>query len=49
VRVTAVEGSRVTFAVEAWDDQEQAGAGEHQRIVIDEARFLKRVAAKRAG
>jgi predicted thioesterase len=33
----------VNFAVEAWDESEQIGAGEHQRVVIDEDRFLKRL------
>jgi len=44
--VIAVDGLKVTFAVTAWDDQEQVGVGQHLRVVIDEARFLKRVAAK---
>ena len=44
--VIAVDGLKVTFAVAAWDDQEQVGLGEHLRVVIDEARFLKRVASK---
>jgi predicted thioesterase len=44
--VIEVNGLKVTFAVAAWDDQEQVGEGQHLRVVIDEARFLKRVAAK---
>jgi len=44
--VSAVEGRTVTFHVSAWDTVEMVGDGEHQRMVIDEARFLKRVAAK---
>jgi predicted thioesterase len=44
--VTAVDGLKVAFAVAAWDDQEQVGEGEHLRVVIDEARFLRRVAEK---
>ncbi len=44
--VTAVEGSKVTFRIQAWDPVEQVGEGEHQRAVIDQARFLRRVAAK---
>lgn len=46
VAITAVEGSKVTFTVQAWDQQEQIGEGEHQRAVIDVARFLRRVEAK---
>ncbi len=44
--VISVEGSKVFFKVEARDEQELIGAGSHQRVVIDEARFLRRVAAK---
>lgn len=47
--VVQVDGLRVTFSVNAWDPVEQVGEGRHQRMVIDEARFLKRVAAKSAG
>jgi predicted thioesterase len=43
VGVGTIEGMRVNFAVEAWDESEQIGAGEHQRVVIDEDRFLKRL------
>jgi fluoroacetyl-CoA thioesterase len=45
--ITSIDGWRVNFNVQAWDSQEQIGAGEHQRFVIDEQRFLKRAAAKR--
>jgi fluoroacetyl-CoA thioesterase len=40
--VVAVEGFKVTFHVEAWDEIDKIGEGLHQRVVIDEARFLKR-------
>jgi predicted thioesterase len=36
----------VDFKVEAWDGTEKIGVGQHQRVVIEEARFLRRVAAK---
>lgn len=38
--------SRVLFSVRAWDDLEQVGEGLHQRVVIDLARFMKRVEVK---
>ncbi len=44
--VVSVEGTLVTFNVEAWDEVEQIGAGQHQRAVIDYARFLHRVEKK---
>jgi fluoroacetyl-CoA thioesterase len=46
VEVLKIEGSRVLFSVEAWDEQEQVGRGRHRRVIIDEARFLRRVEAK---
>lgn len=44
--ITAIDGWRVNFHVEAWDSKEKIGEGEHQRFVIDEGRFLKRVGSK---
>jgi fluoroacetyl-CoA thioesterase len=50
IRVKAVvelrENSQITFTVTAWDQFEKIGAGRHQRVVIDEERFLRRVSAK---
>ena len=45
-QVTNVEGWKVEFNISAWDEHEQIGEGHHQRVVIDEARFLRRVAKK---
>ncbi len=44
--VTEVGDNRVVFNVQAWDEREQIGSGLHERVVIDHARFLRRVAAK---
>lgn len=44
--VLSVDGSRVYLRLEARDQVETIGEGEHQRVVIDEARFLRRVEAK---
>ena len=44
--VTKVEGRRVTFRVQAWDEQELIGEGTHTRYVIDVARFMQRVQSK---
>ena len=46
--VTGVDGSRVDFRVEVRDETELVGEGLHQRVVIDVARFLRRVEAKQA-
>ena len=47
-RVRDVDGSQVWFDVEAHDGVEQVGEGEHLRIVIDEARFARRIEKKAA-
>lgn len=47
--VTVVDGRRVDFKVEAWDDTEMIGQGTHQRYVIDVERFLKRLESKLGG
>jgi fluoroacetyl-CoA thioesterase len=44
--VTAVEGQRVRFRVEAWDEVEKVCEGEHERCLIDPGRFEARVARK---
>jgi fluoroacetyl-CoA thioesterase len=50
IRVTCeiaeVNGRRVDFNVEIWDEVEKVGEGSHQRYVIDKDRFLKRLEAK---
>jgi predicted thioesterase len=50
VRATAtlkeIDGRRLTFEVKAWDEVELVGEGIHERMIIDVARFLKRVQQK---
>jgi fluoroacetyl-CoA thioesterase len=46
--VTEVDGRRVRFRVEAWDDVERICEGIHERCVIDPARFEDRLAQKMA-
>jgi len=45
--VVAVDGRRIQFRVEAWDEQEKIGEGTHERAVINVARFATRLAEKR--
>lgn len=45
--VEEIDGSQVTFNVHAWDEVEKIGEGRHKRVIIDEARFLKRVEKKK--
>ena len=47
--VTAVEGRRVRFYVQAWDDVERICEGTHERHVIDPLRFCAKVEQKRKG
>ena len=48
VEVLSMEGNRVYFSVRAWDEVELIGEGEHERAVIETARFLRRVEKKQA-
>jgi fluoroacetyl-CoA thioesterase len=47
-RVTAVDGRKITFRVEARDERELIGEGMHERVVVNVARFDRRIAAKTA-
>lgn len=44
--LTAVEGRKLTFKIQAWDEVELIGEAIHHRIVIDEAKFLAKVESK---
>ena len=46
--VVALEGRRIRFRVEARDEREPIGDGEHERVVVNVARFDERVQAKTA-
>ena len=41
-----VEGRRLVFKIQAWDESELIGEADHERFVVDEARFTARVQAK---
>jgi fluoroacetyl-CoA thioesterase len=42
-----VDGRRVRFKVEAWDAVDKIAEGEHERFIIDKARFNERLEKKR--
>lgn len=44
--VLSVEGLQLSFAVRAWDELELIGDGRHERYVVNQERFLKRVEEK---
>jgi fluoroacetyl-CoA thioesterase len=43
-----VDGRRLVFRVEAFDPWEQIGAADHERFVVNKARFLSRVEEKQS-
>ncbi len=43
-----VDRRRLRFKVEAWDEMEKVGEGEHERFIIDQGRFDERLAQKKA-
>lgn len=45
-RLTLVEGKRLLFTVEAFDEKERIGEGQHERFVVHLSRFMERVAQK---
>ncbi len=47
--VTGVDRRRITFKVEAWDEIEKIGEGEHERFIIDLDRFTERLEKKQKG
>ena len=47
--VIQIDGRKVDFSVDAWDEVEKIGEGRHQRVAIDVSRFLQRLQAKLPG
>jgi fluoroacetyl-CoA thioesterase len=45
-RLTAVDGRRLSFTVEAFDAQDKIGEGTHTRAIINLERFMARAKAK---
>jgi len=45
--VLAVDGQRILFKVEAFDEKEKIGEGTHERFIVDVARFATKLQAKR--
>jgi fluoroacetyl-CoA thioesterase len=44
--LTALEGRRLFFKVEAFDDREKVGEGTHERAIVNVGKFAARVQAK---
>ncbi len=45
-QVTGVEGSKITFSLEAWDEEEKIGEAVHERFIINTEKFNARVDKK---
>lgn len=45
-KIASVDGRRVNFQVEAYDELEKVAEGTHQRFIVEVARFAERVSAK---
>ena len=46
--LAAVDGRKLTFHVEAYDEKEKIGEGTHERFIVEMAQFMERVNMKRA-
>jgi predicted thioesterase len=46
--VVDVDGRRIQFRVEAWDEREKIGEGTHERAIINVAKFATRLAEKKS-
>jgi fluoroacetyl-CoA thioesterase len=46
--VTAVEGRKITFKLEGFDEKEKIGEAVHERFIINAEKFNQRVEAKKS-
>lgn len=44
--ITAIEGRKLVFNIEAFDEKEKIGEGQHERFIIDSAKFMEKTYAK---
>jgi predicted thioesterase len=47
--LNTVERRRLVFRIQAWDEVELIGEADHERILVDEAKFLVKVQVKKEG
>lgn len=45
-RVTAVEGRKISYEVQAFDEKEEIGSGTHERFLVQSGKFLAKAEAK---
>jgi predicted thioesterase len=41
-----IDGRKLIFKIQAWDDLELIGEADHERFLVDEARFVAKVQIK---
>jgi predicted thioesterase len=44
--LVAIDGPKLKFTIQVWDENELIGEADHDRFVIDEARFMEKVNLK---
>ena len=44
--LTSIEGKKLTFKIEAYDEKEKIGEGLHERYIIELTKFIKRTEEK---
>lgn len=44
--ITAIDGKKVSFKIEAFDGKEQIGEGTHDRVIVNREKFNARALAK---
>lgn len=44
--LTAIEGKKLTFRVTAFDEKGEIGSGTHQRVLVQEQKFLDKIYEK---
>jgi fluoroacetyl-CoA thioesterase len=46
VRIEEIDGRRIVFSAEVFDQKEKVGEGRHVRVIVDHARFMEKVKRK---
>lgn len=46
-QLTGIEGKKLLFTVEAYDEKEKIGEGSHERYIINVERFIERTNSKK--
>jgi fluoroacetyl-CoA thioesterase len=46
VRIESIDGRRIVFSAEVFDEKEKVGEGRHVRVIVDEKRFAEKVKGK---